>query len=73
MKHIRTGDWAYLVASFALSLWLVEAQRKDLNLSDLRISAYWSVVKVARQVRVAALRVERAFVAVVNEELERRV
>lgn len=73
MKSVRPADWAYLAVSFLLSLWLIEAQRKDMNLSDFKVSCYWGVAKFCRRLRLVVLDVEKHAIDLCNEELERRV
>lgn len=72
MRNVRPADWAYLVVSFALSLWLIEAQRKDMSWTDTKIRVYWRIAKVCREVRYAVLTLERHALDLCNQELEGR-
>lgn len=72
MRNVRPVDWAYLVVSFALSLWLIEAQQKDITQADVKIRVYWRIAKICREVRYVVLRLERHALDLCNQELERR-
>ncbi len=71
-KQIRVADWAYLIASFALSMWLVKAQRQDLSLSDMRLMTYHRMSKAVRRVNIVLMELELQLVHMCNRELERR-
>lgn len=73
MKPVRPADWVYLVVSFALSMWLIEAQRSDMPLSDAKATAYLAIARWCRRVRIAAMEMERHAIDLCNQELERRL
>lgn len=71
-RPIRTGDWVYLIASFALSLWLIEAQKQDLSLSDLRLMTFHRASKIVRSMNIFLMEIEVLLVNMCNAELEGR-
>ncbi len=71
-KPIQGSDWAYLVLSFVLSLWLIEAQRRDLTLSEAKLLTLHRMSKMVRRVNIALMELELQLVHLCNQELERR-
>lgn len=71
-KPIQGADWAYLILSFALSMWLIKAQSQDLSLSDVRLLTYHRMSKVVRRVNIFLMELELQLVHMCNQELERR-
>lgn len=71
-RPTRGSDWAYLILSFALSMWLVKAQSEDLSLSDMRLRTYHRMSKTVRRVNIALMELELQLVHMCNRELERR-
>lgn len=71
-KPVRPTDWLYLVVSFALSYWLIEAQRRDLSASDIRLLVWHRMSKAVRSVNIALMEIELRLVKMCDYELERR-
>lgn len=73
MRNVKPADWAYLLVSFMLSLYLLERQYEDNSISDARIKAYRWLIRLCRNINIAMMEVELRATKRINEELEWRL
>jgi hypothetical protein len=73
VKSAKPSDWAYLIVSFALTVYLLKVEREGFTASDAKAAMYFSVAKWCRKANIALMEMELRALRLCDDELEKRL